>query len=222
MKSPADTHGKSIGYLLWIFGFTGSHRFYLGGPVSGRAGRLQRRVDRAHVPGHFRHPPLLHGEMDQRPDLPGERGLFLLRVLCDFWTFNSQSARRTACLAGGEGLIVQQHDVDACLINVVRRRFFAIEPAVQRNRRNAQQTRKRADTARGLARLVEDQRGKAGPEARRLRAVVWRDGGRGHGALPSNACARRGLTRAASRSPAPWATRALSSRIASSFRTASR
>ncbi len=29
------THLKSIGYLLWIFGFTGAHRFYYGKPVSG-------------------------------------------------------------------------------------------------------------------------------------------------------------------------------------------
>ena len=30
-----DTHLKSIGYLLWLFGFTGSHRFYFGKPISG-------------------------------------------------------------------------------------------------------------------------------------------------------------------------------------------
>lgn len=30
-----DTHRKSIGYILWIFGFTGSHRFYYGKPISG-------------------------------------------------------------------------------------------------------------------------------------------------------------------------------------------
>ena len=30
-----DTHSKFVGYLLWIFGFTGSHRFYLGKPISG-------------------------------------------------------------------------------------------------------------------------------------------------------------------------------------------
>jgi TM2 domain-containing membrane protein YozV len=30
-----DTHNKLLGYLLWIFGFTGSHRFYFGRPVSG-------------------------------------------------------------------------------------------------------------------------------------------------------------------------------------------
>jgi TM2 domain-containing membrane protein YozV len=30
-----DTHSKLIGYLLWIFGFIGAHRFYYGRPVSG-------------------------------------------------------------------------------------------------------------------------------------------------------------------------------------------
>jgi TM2 domain-containing membrane protein YozV len=35
MNTPAQTHSKLIGYVLWIFGFTGSHRFYYGKPVSG-------------------------------------------------------------------------------------------------------------------------------------------------------------------------------------------
>lgn len=30
-----DTHTPLIGYLLWLFGFTGAHRFYYGRPVSG-------------------------------------------------------------------------------------------------------------------------------------------------------------------------------------------
>jgi len=30
-----DTHSKTIGYILWIFGFMGAHRFYYGRPVSG-------------------------------------------------------------------------------------------------------------------------------------------------------------------------------------------
>jgi TM2 domain-containing membrane protein YozV len=29
------THSQTIGYILWIFGFIGSHRFYFGRPVSG-------------------------------------------------------------------------------------------------------------------------------------------------------------------------------------------
>lgn len=32
---PAGTHSVAFGYVLWIFGFTGSHRFYYGRPVSG-------------------------------------------------------------------------------------------------------------------------------------------------------------------------------------------
>ena len=30
-----DTHSKLVGYLLWIFGFLGAHRFYYGRPISG-------------------------------------------------------------------------------------------------------------------------------------------------------------------------------------------
>jgi TM2 domain-containing membrane protein YozV len=30
-----NTHSVAIGYLLWIFGFTGSHRFYYGKPLTG-------------------------------------------------------------------------------------------------------------------------------------------------------------------------------------------
>jgi TM2 domain-containing membrane protein YozV len=35
MDQTNDTHLKSIGYILWLFGFTGSHRFYYGKPVTG-------------------------------------------------------------------------------------------------------------------------------------------------------------------------------------------
>lgn len=34
-QAMGDTHSKTIGYLLWIFGFTGAHRFYYGRPVTG-------------------------------------------------------------------------------------------------------------------------------------------------------------------------------------------
>ena len=33
--SSNDTHSKTIGYVLWIFGFTGAHRFYFGKRKSG-------------------------------------------------------------------------------------------------------------------------------------------------------------------------------------------
>ena len=36
MRNPeGDTHRKTIGYILWIFGFLGAHRFYYGKPVTG-------------------------------------------------------------------------------------------------------------------------------------------------------------------------------------------
>ena len=31
----ANTHSKTVGYLLWVFGFTGAHRFYFGKPITG-------------------------------------------------------------------------------------------------------------------------------------------------------------------------------------------
>ena len=30
-----QTHSATIGYILWIFGFLGCHRFYFGKPISG-------------------------------------------------------------------------------------------------------------------------------------------------------------------------------------------
>lgn len=35
MASVQDGHWKSIGYLLWLFGFTGAHRFYYGKQLTG-------------------------------------------------------------------------------------------------------------------------------------------------------------------------------------------
>jgi len=35
VNSFGHTHSKLMGYLLWIFGFFGAHRFYYGRPVSG-------------------------------------------------------------------------------------------------------------------------------------------------------------------------------------------
>jgi TM2 domain-containing membrane protein YozV len=35
MDASNDTHRKTVGYILWLFGFTGSHRFYYGKPVTG-------------------------------------------------------------------------------------------------------------------------------------------------------------------------------------------
>lgn len=35
MEQNYRTHSMLIGYILWIFGFTGSERFYYGRPISG-------------------------------------------------------------------------------------------------------------------------------------------------------------------------------------------
>ncbi len=35
VQEKADTHSLLVGYVLWIFGFLGAHRFYFGRPVSG-------------------------------------------------------------------------------------------------------------------------------------------------------------------------------------------
>lgn len=35
MRAFNDTHSKTVGYILWLFGFTGAHRFYYGKPVTG-------------------------------------------------------------------------------------------------------------------------------------------------------------------------------------------
>jgi TM2 domain-containing membrane protein YozV len=35
MTTRRDTHSLMIGYLLWVFGFLGAHRFYYGHPVTG-------------------------------------------------------------------------------------------------------------------------------------------------------------------------------------------
>ena len=35
MNARNDTHSVAVGYVLWIFGFTGAHRFYFGRQLTG-------------------------------------------------------------------------------------------------------------------------------------------------------------------------------------------
>jgi TM2 domain-containing membrane protein YozV len=35
MAEHENTHSLLVGYILWIFGFLGAHRFYFGRPISG-------------------------------------------------------------------------------------------------------------------------------------------------------------------------------------------
>ena len=67
-----STHSLAVGYLLWIFGFLGAHRFYFGKPVSGTIyfftfglfligwlvdlflmPRLEAQADRSFTPGEI-------------------------------------------------------------------------------------------------------------------------------------------------------------------------
>ncbi|MGD8416262.1 MAG: TM2 domain-containing protein [Pseudomonadales bacterium] len=67
-----ETHSLAVGYLLWIFGFMGSHRFYYGRPISGTIyfftfglfligwlvdlvlmPKLDYEADQVYVPGHI-------------------------------------------------------------------------------------------------------------------------------------------------------------------------
>lgn len=35
MQTETSTHSIVVGYILWLFGFLGAHRFYYGKPISG-------------------------------------------------------------------------------------------------------------------------------------------------------------------------------------------
>ena len=107
MTRENETHSVLVGYILWIFGFMGAHRFYYGKPITGTiwfftAGLLLIGwiIDLFLIPGmarrakfryqagpldytlawvlltflgDFRHPPLLHGQVDHRNRLPAHR-----------------------------------------------------------------------------------------------------------------------------------------------------
>lgn len=72
LGSKSDTHNIPLGYILWIFGFTGSHRFYYGKPITGTIWfftlglcgigwlidiflipGMERQADRRYVPGRI-------------------------------------------------------------------------------------------------------------------------------------------------------------------------
>lgn len=123
-----DTHSKVIGYLLWIFGFTGSHRFYYGKPLTGTLWfftlglfgigwlidlflipAMDREADRRFLPGRLDYNVAwllltftgifgLH-RFYQAKWISGvvylfTGGLFLVGVLYDFLTLNSQISER--------------------------------------------------------------------------------------------------------------------------------
>lgn len=128
MRQRADTHSKVIGYLLWVFGFTGSHRFYFGRPVSGTiwfftlgllgVGWLvdlflipwmERTAEMRYTPGPVDYSVAwilltFLGFLGVHRFYMGKwwtgllylctAGLFLIGVLYDLWTLNSQVSER--------------------------------------------------------------------------------------------------------------------------------
>jgi TM2 domain-containing membrane protein YozV len=124
MTQSNDTHSKTIGYILWIFGFTGSHRFYYGKPVTGTIyfftlgllgigwlidlfliPSMDRQADLRFQAGHIDYTVAwvlltflgllgIH-RMYMGKWITGiiyllTGGFFLLGVLYDFWTLNTQ------------------------------------------------------------------------------------------------------------------------------------
>lgn len=126
----SETHSKFVGYLLWIFGFIGAHRFYYGRPVTGTIWFFTLGllfigwiVDLFLIPKMDREASLRFraGKIDytlawilltflgafgvhrmyQGKWLTGilylcTGGLFLLGVLYDLWTLNTQISTRNA------------------------------------------------------------------------------------------------------------------------------
>ncbi|MGE7990393.1 NINE protein [Pseudomonas sp. NPDC089554] len=119
-----DTHSKAIGYLLWIFGFLGSHRFYYGKPITGTIWfftlgllgigwlidlflipSMDREADMRFQSGRVNYSitwilltflgifgvhRLYMGKWITAVIYFFTGGLFLVGVLYDFWTLNSQ------------------------------------------------------------------------------------------------------------------------------------
>jgi TM2 domain-containing membrane protein YozV len=129
-----NTHSMIIGYLVWIFGFLGAHRFYFGKPVTGTLWfctlgllGIGWLIDFFLIPGmdrqadlRFRGGPINYsigwvllsflGWLGLHRFYMGKwltgllymctGGLFLVGILYDFWTLNSQISERNSQIAG--------------------------------------------------------------------------------------------------------------------------
>lgn len=123
-----DTHSKTIGYLLWIFGFTGAHRFYYGKPLTGTIWfftlgllgigwiidlflipSMDREADQRFSGGAINYSVawllltflgffgvhrMYMGKWVSGIIYLCTGGLFLIGVLYDFWTLNTQISER--------------------------------------------------------------------------------------------------------------------------------
>jgi len=120
MATNQDTHSKLIGYLLWIFGFLGAHRFYYGKPITGTIWFFTLGllfigwiIDEDGLVSFNVSWILLTfvGVLGVHRMYMGKwltgilylltGGLFLVGVLYDFWTMNEQISTRNREIAGG-------------------------------------------------------------------------------------------------------------------------
>ncbi|WP_414200306.1 NINE protein [Pseudomonas sp. F1_0610] len=122
------SHSIVIGYALWVFGFTGAHRFYYGKPLTGTlwfftlgllgvgwlidlflVPSMDRRASNTFQPGLYDYNIAwlllaflgifgIH-RFYQKKWLTGllylvSGGLFLIGIIYDYWTLNSQIAEK--------------------------------------------------------------------------------------------------------------------------------
>lgn len=137
MNNRPDTHSKLMGYLLWLFGFLGAHRFYYGKPITGTIWFFTLGllfigwiIDLFLIPAMDREADSRFNEGDTSYNISWilltflgvfgvhrmymgkwitgiiyllTGGLFLIGVLYDFWTLNSQiSDKNAGLLQGGQ------------------------------------------------------------------------------------------------------------------------
>ncbi len=111
-----DNHSKLIGYLLWLFGFLGAHRFYYGKPVTGTIWfftlgllGIGWLIDLFLIPvawllltflGILGVHRMYQGKWPTGILYLLTGGLFLVGILYDFWTMNEQISTRNASQPG--------------------------------------------------------------------------------------------------------------------------
>lgn len=129
-----NTHSMAVGYLLWIFGFMGAHRFYFGKPISGTIyfftlglfligwiidlfliPGMDAQADKRWTPGNCSYTAAwvlltFLGVFGLHRFYMGKwltgiiylltGGVFLLGIIYDYWTLNSQLSDRNSKLFG--------------------------------------------------------------------------------------------------------------------------
>ncbi|AKH70130.1 putative membrane protein [Spongiibacter sp. IMCC21906] len=129
-----NTHSMAVGYLLWIFGFMGAHRFYFGKPISGTIyfftlglfligwiidlfliPGMDAQADKRWTPGNCSYTAAwvlltFLGVFGLHRFYMGKwltgiiylltGGVFLLGIIYDYWTLNSQLNDRNSKLFG--------------------------------------------------------------------------------------------------------------------------